>query len=546
MIPCWCHKCFYLGAIVTTSVAHCWHSDVMALRNDKRRKSALTVNPICTLLHQPDMGQFHLDLQCLALYEWLPSSPPSSDVAAQHQWLGGLPLPTDSLPQMVYNSKWHIFSKWCWDANFNSVSTTTPILAEFLTHLFTVENFAPVTIAGYCTTVINTLEKVTSSCLYDEHLRTSLLNQFEAERPRPTCSPLTWDLALVLHVIHGPPFEPLAQAPLWALTCKSVFPTAVATAKRCSELHSFSYKIQHKEDWSSITLQPDPLFVAKMEKANRPETCLQEVYLWALAPFMGPDLPTDANNCVVRALKIYLARSWTFCKGRKRLFISYKSGHSEEIKPATISCWIVKTIRYVYDHCSENLHDSSRPRLMTFVPLPLAECPSEGFLTRHPPFCSVAFPQHIHIFLPDQPPSDGGGPVQDRPGGHCTACLQCCSSFDLALSTMDYSFWHGLVFCLDWKFMTRHICLKLTLTAWSMTWLISVTWDFTSLTGGCLFIPLWACLQHVSIPPALSHMCPLGLTVSAVLWLFFDPADCGYHTSFLLTEPISSRIDSVS
>ena len=66
---------------------------------------------------------------------------------------------------MVYNSKWRIFLEWCWDANLNSFSTTTPILAEFLTHLFMVKNYAPVTIAGYRTTVINTLEKVTSSRL---------------------------------------------------------------------------------------------------------------------------------------------------------------------------------------------------------------------------------------------------------------------------------------------------------------------------------------------------------------------------------------------
>ena len=180
-----------------------------------------------------------------------------------------------------------------------------------------VKNFAPVTISGYRTTVVNALEKVTSSRLCNEHLITSLLNQFEAERPWLTRSTLTSDLALVLHALHGPPFEPLAQAPLWALTYKSVFLTALATARRRSELHAFSYKIQHKEDWSSITLQPDPLFVAKTEKAGRPETCLQEVHLRALATFVGPDLPTDANNCVVRVLKIYLAGSRDFHKGQE-------------------------------------------------------------------------------------------------------------------------------------------------------------------------------------------------------------------------------------
>ena len=113
-------------------------------------------------------------------------------------------------------------------------------------------------------------------------------------------------------MVHA--FEPLAQAPLRAFTDKSVFLTALATAKRCSKLDTFSYRVQHKEDWSSISLQPDPLFVAKMEKAGRPETHLQEVHLQVLAPFVGPDLPADANNCVVRAFKIYLARLQDFAR----------------------------------------------------------------------------------------------------------------------------------------------------------------------------------------------------------------------------------------
>ena len=49
-MPCWCHKCFQLGAIVTASVARCWHSDILALSGYKRQKSALTANPIDTAM----------------------------------------------------------------------------------------------------------------------------------------------------------------------------------------------------------------------------------------------------------------------------------------------------------------------------------------------------------------------------------------------------------------------------------------------------------------------------------------------------------------
>ena len=48
VIPCWRHKCFHFGVIVTASVARCWCTDVMALSHYKHRKSALMVNPIAS------------------------------------------------------------------------------------------------------------------------------------------------------------------------------------------------------------------------------------------------------------------------------------------------------------------------------------------------------------------------------------------------------------------------------------------------------------------------------------------------------------------
>ena len=94
--------------------------------------------------------------------------------------------------------------------------------------------------------------------------------------------------------------------------------------------------------------------MAKNEHASCPESCLQDVQLKALAPFISPDLKVNINNCVVRAIKIYLTHTKDIRQGRKRLFIAYKPGHTEEIKPATISSWIVKTVRYTYDNLPDN------------------------------------------------------------------------------------------------------------------------------------------------------------------------------------------------
>ena len=253
----------------------------------------------------------------------------------------------------IYNSRWRIFSDWCNGRGLDPLHSSTPLLADFLLHLYSDKGLCPSTLEGYRTVLVRTLEEASDRKLQDSHLLSSLLAQFAVERPRDHTPTPQWDLALVLRALHFHPFEPLAQADRWALTYKTVFLTALATAKRRSKLHAFLHRVRHTENWSQVTLVPDPLFVAKTEKPGRPETRLQEVTLPSIRDYVGPDLPIDSNNCVVRAIKIYLSRTKEFRKGRKRLFISYKQGKTDEIRPATISSWIVKTIRYAYENCDD-------------------------------------------------------------------------------------------------------------------------------------------------------------------------------------------------
>jgi len=236
------------------------------------------------------------------------------------------------------------------------------VIANFMTHLFKVKNLAASTIGGYRTVIGATISEVTGQKIDDDQHLSSLLAQFAIERPRMHNTAPPWDLTLVLRALHYWPFEPLAKAELWALTYKTVFLTALATAKRRGELHAFLSRVIHAENWSHVTLVPDPVFVAKTEKPGKPETRLQEVTIRSLGAFVGPDLPLDGNNCVVRALKIYLARSREYRRGRKRLFISYKPSKTDEIKPATISSWIVKTVRYAYDNTNDDTARQFRVR----------------------------------------------------------------------------------------------------------------------------------------------------------------------------------------
>ena len=225
------------------------------------------------------------------------------------------------------------------------------------------------------------------------------------------------------------------------------------------------------------------------------------------------------------------------CSSLTNLVIQIKSNQP----PFSLGSW--KPSGTCMITAQSTLHNSSRPRLMTFAPFPLAGMPLQKALTRHPLCHSVAFPQYIFFTWLTSQRWRRTCSKEAQWSSHSTSPMLLelwLSSFNYGLPIMAPT---GI--CLDWKSTTRHVP-NIPQLLHPRPWLISITWDSTSLIGECLFLPLWACLQCISIPPALSHMCPLGLTVSAVLWLFFDAADCGYHASFLLTEPTSSRTDSVS
>ncbi len=221
-------------------------------------------------------------------------------------------------------------------------------MGDFLTHLFHDKQMCVSTLAGYRSVLLNTLKDLTGADFTaNSHLK-KLLDNFKVERPRSLRSLPQWDLALVMRRLTRAPFEPLVSAPMQALSWKTAFLLALASAKRRSELRAFSYRVLHPENWSSVTLRPLPAFVAKTEVHGRPETRLQEVTLQGLASFAG-DLTEDKKLCPVRAIKCYLSRSKEFRKGRQELFVPYKSGAIQSIAPATISSWIQKTIKLAYD-----------------------------------------------------------------------------------------------------------------------------------------------------------------------------------------------------
>ena len=115
--------------------------------------------------------------------------------------------------------------------------------------------------------------------------------------------PPAWDLSKVLTYLVSPAFEPLSQASFRALTLKTLFLLALATAKRVGELQALSSIVTFVGEDACLSYIPQ--FVAKLESLTR--SIPRSFLVKSLADFAA-GLDTDLLLCPVRALRLYLLR----------------------------------------------------------------------------------------------------------------------------------------------------------------------------------------------------------------------------------------------
>ena len=56
----------------------------------------------------------------------------------------------------------------------------------------------------------------------------------------------------------------------------------------------------------------------------------------------------DSSLCLVKALKVYLAKTEDKCKNMELLFISHKDGHKGDLHKNTFAGWVRKLFHHVY------------------------------------------------------------------------------------------------------------------------------------------------------------------------------------------------------
>ena len=117
------------------------------------------------------------------------------------------------------------------------------------------------------------------------------------------------------------PFEPLDKASLFYLSVKTFFLVTLATARRVSEVHAFSIDSDHLRFSNldgSLILRTQVGFLAKNQLPSRAP---DSITIPKLSNFCRKSDNFNRMLCPVRAVKIYLNKTKSLRKHRKRLFI---------------------------------------------------------------------------------------------------------------------------------------------------------------------------------------------------------------------------------
>ena len=195
-----------------------------------------------------------------------------------------------------------------------------------------------------------------------------LLSSFHRDRPKSSRNLPKWNLSVVLNELTKAPFEPMKDSDLKHLTLKTAFLLALASGKRRSEIHAWvANKVANLGQWEKVALFPSSDFIAKNQLAREGSQSVSPVTIPALTTIVDRQFKEDRTLCPVRALRFYLDRTKDLRGSRSLLFISFKKGHTSDIRPATLSSWLKQTILLCYKQADQQALDLVQVKPFYFV-----------------------------------------------------------------------------------------------------------------------------------------------------------------------------------
>ena len=260
--------------------------------------------------------------------------------------------PQRSSTRTIYKSKLALFEKWCRE---NSVDFSTPSVkqvSDFFMYLYQDLNRRSSTIDGYRTAIVDTLGPTAHHIAHNADLH-RLLSSFQRDRPKSSKNLHKWNLS-VLNELTKAPFEPMKDTDLKHLTLKTAFLLALASGKHRSKIHAcVAIKVSNLGQWEKVALFPSSDFIAKNQLAREGSQSVSPVTIPALITIVDRQFKEDRTLCLVRGLRYYLDRTKDLRGSQSLLFISFKKGHTSDIRPATLSSWLKQTILRCYKQAEQ-------------------------------------------------------------------------------------------------------------------------------------------------------------------------------------------------
>ena len=327
-------------------------------RNSARlARDALVLGPSATLNRDPTTTSSVNDPTQTVPQVCVPQQPPTAEpprlVSRSGQLQGQgfavevaerIAAPQRSSTKTIYKSKWALFEKWCRE---NSVDFSTPSvkqISDFFMYLYQDLNRRPSIIDGYRTAIVDTLGPTAHHIAHNADLH-RLLSSFHRDRPKSSRNLPKWNLSIVLNELTKAPFGSMKDTDLKHHTLKTAFLLALASGKRRSEIHAWvANKVSNLGQWEKVTLFPSSDFIAKNQLAREGSQSVSLVTIPALTTIVDRQFKEDRTLCPVRALRYYLDQTKDLRGSRSLLFISFKKGHTSDIRPATLSSWLKQTI----------------------------------------------------------------------------------------------------------------------------------------------------------------------------------------------------------
>ena len=140
----------------------------------------------------------------------------------------------------VYQVRWSIYRTWCHNNGHSVSRPTLSKVADFLYWLRYTRGLSVSSLRGY-RSVLSAVFRFHLPSLSSDPVIRDLLRSFRLSSAERVLRPPAWDLSKVLTYLVSPAFEPLSQASFCALTLKTLFLMALATAKRVGELQALIF-----------------------------------------------------------------------------------------------------------------------------------------------------------------------------------------------------------------------------------------------------------------------------------------------------------------